>query len=158
MFNLFKKDKKIEIKNPMIGEFLPLENVDDQVFSHKMAGDGFAIHPTEGKVYAPFDSTVAVLPDSRHAIGLKTEDGLELLIHVGINTVSLNGEGFIGHVNLGDQVKEGDILLEFDLDEVKGKVDSMDTPIVITNGKDFEIIELNENAGFLETVIVVKKR
>lgn len=158
MLSLFKNHKKIEIKNPMIGHYKNLEDVNDQVFSHKMAGDGFAVNPTEGKVHAPFDGEVVVLPDTHHAIGLKTEEGLELLIHVGINTVSLKGEGFVSHVKIGEQVEEGDLLLEFNLGEIKEKVDSMDTPIIIANGEDFEIIEMNENAKFLETAMVAKKR
>lgn len=110
--------------------------------------------PAEGKVYAPFDGTVEALFATKHAIGLKTDDGVEMLIHIGLDTVKLDGEGFTAHVSQGDMVKKGDLLVEFDIDFIKNKGYSVTTPVIISNTHDYldvfkseaETLQVGENA------------
>ena len=124
-------DEKI-VYAPMSGEIQPLHEVPDQTFSQKLVGDGLAIEPREGKVVAPFDGKVLFVPDTKHAIGLRSDAGVEILIHIGLETVSLDGEGFEVHVQKGDRVKTGDLLVSFDLDFIKEHAASVVTPVVIT--------------------------
>src|SRR5699024_3494788 len=105
-------------------------------FSQKMMGDGVAIKPTDGKVVSPVKGKIVHLPDSKHAVGLETEEGTELLIHVGLETVALKGEGFTTKVKQGDAVSVGDVLIEFDLDYIRENADSIVTPIIWTNGQN----------------------
>jgi PTS system glucose-specific IIC component len=121
------------INNPIEGEIVTLDKVPDETFAGKFLGDGFAIIPKGNKVFAPADGEVAVLFPTKHAIVILTEEGLELLVHVGIDTVNLNGEGFTAHVEQGDKVKKGDLLVTFDSEIIKEKAKSMISPIVITN-------------------------
>lgn len=160
VFNLFKKKKEakeLNIYSPMNGEVVQLKNVPDPVFSQKMMGEGIAILPTEGKVYAPFDGKVIHVIHSKHAIGLLAADGTELLIHIGIETVNLKGEGFTVHVEQDQSVTKGDLLIEFDLAFVKEKADSLVTPIIITNSqgsdKTFTMTE-EKSARQGETVLM----
>ncbi|WP_237579106.1 PTS sugar transporter subunit IIA [Candidatus Enterococcus willemsii] len=111
------------------------------MFSQKLLDDGFAIRPTEGKVYAPFNGTVEMIFDTYHAIGLKSDTGTELLIHIGIDTVNLKKQGFVPKVQAGDTIKVGDLLMEFDIDQIKKSGYSIETPIVVTNGREFRIVE-----------------
>jgi PTS system glucose-specific IIC component len=122
-----------ELLNPIAGEVVNLDKTPDEVFSGKLLGDGFAIVPSDNKVYAPADGEIAVLFPTKHAVALVTAEGLEILVHVGIDTVSLNGEGFTAHVSQGDRVKKGDLLLSFDTDLINEKAKSIISPIVITN-------------------------
>ena len=119
--------------NPIEGEIVDLKKVPEGAFSGKVLGDGFAIIPKGNKVYSPTDGEVVVLFPTNHAIVILTEERLEILIHVGINTVSLNGEGFKVHVKKGDKVKTGDLLITFDTETVKEKGKSLISPVVITN-------------------------
>jgi len=119
--------------SPLKGEIMTLAQVPDETFATKVLGDGFAVKPTEGVVYAPVDGKIAQLFRTNHAIGLTTDDGLEVLIHVGIDTVKMNGQGFNALVKKGDVVLRGQKLLEFDLDLVREKAKSDITPVVITN-------------------------
>ncbi len=121
-----------KIASALTGKIVNIENVPDQVFSQKMMGDGVAIEPTEGKVVSPINATVETIFPTKHAIGLKGEDGLELLIHVGLDTVNLKGEGFTAHVQSGDKVKAGDVLVEFDLEYIRANAPSTITPIIVT--------------------------
>ncbi|MBO8177388.1 MAG: PTS glucose transporter subunit IIA [Bacillus sp. (in: Bacteria)] len=139
--NLFKKNKTVSFVAPMTGKVIPLEEVPDPVFSQKMMGDGLAMDPTEGVVYAPVNGEIVQLFPTKHAIGIKTKNGLEVLIHIGIDTVSMNGEGFTAHIQTGDKVKQGDPLISFDLDLVKEKAKSTITPMIITNGDVVESLE-----------------
>lgn len=137
MLNWFKKDKKekekVSLYAPMDGCIKDLADVPDAVFSGKMLGDGFAVDPVAGQVVSPCEGTIRQIFPTKHAIGIETPEGLEILIHVGIDTVELKGEGFTAHVEAGSQVKVGDLLLEVDLDAVKAAGKSLITPIVITN-------------------------
>jgi sugar PTS system EIIA component len=118
---------------PIRGKIIDISEVPDAVFSEKMLGDGVAIYPIEGIVISPIAGEVIHVMDTKHAIGLKSKNGIEILIHVGLDTVDMKGEGFEVLVSEGDRVKVGDILLTFDLDKVKEKAKSTITPIVITN-------------------------
>lgn len=124
---------------PLKGRVLPLSEVPDKTFSDKILGDGLAIEPVDGLVTAPFDATVTQIFKTGHAIGLNGPEGIELLIHVGIDTVKLGGQGFKALVKNGDQVRQGDPLIEFDLDFVRGKAPSIITPVVITNSADYHV-------------------
>lgn len=125
--------QKILLRAPLSGKLLPLSQVPDQAFSQKIMGDGFAIDPTDGKVLSPVDATVVQIFRTGHAIGLETDNGVEILIHVGIDTVKLNGKGFTALVQNGQRVKAGQELISFDLEMIKGVAPSMITPIVFTN-------------------------
>ena len=130
---LFKKTKPLEIIAPMSGQVVELTEVPDPVFGEKMMGEGAAIKPTDGKVVAPINGKVVQIPDSKHAIGLEANDGTEVLIHVGLETVQLKGKGFKNLVNVGDEVTVGDPILEADLAYLTEHADHTITPIVITN-------------------------
>lgn len=127
------KEKTIFINSPLKGKVVDLKDVPDALFAEKMVGDGFAIEPTEGIVYSPVDATIAHIFDTNHAIGLITDDGLEILIHIGVDTVKLKGEGFKRIANPGDKVKIGDKIVEFDVDFIKNNAKSSITPILVTN-------------------------
>ncbi len=129
---LFSKKKELDLYAPITGKLIDITEVKDQVFSQKILGDGIAIEPSEGILYAPYDCEVVQLFHTLHAIGLKAKD-VELLVHIGMDTVELNGEGFKGFVNEGDHVKKGQKLIEFDIDYIKSQGKEATTPIVITN-------------------------
>lgn len=118
---------------PLDGKILSLSQVPDKVFSQKVVGDGFAIEPANGEVVSPVNGTVSTVLDSKHAVGITADNGLELIVHFGIDTVNLKGEGFSALVNAGDKVKAGQPLLKVDLDVVRAKAPSIITPIIFTN-------------------------
>lgn len=158
--NLFKKSaeqKGLELYAPLNGEIVPLENVPDPVFGEKMMGEGIAIMPSEGKVVSPVEGKIVQIPETKHAVGIEATDGTEILIHVGLETVALKGEGFTVNVSVGDQVSVGDSLIEFDLDYVKENASNSITPMVITNtdkeSKSYNPTE-DKQAVAGETVIV----
>lgn len=126
---------------PLEGRIIKLEDVADTVFSSKMIGDGIAILPVSGKVYAPFDGEIVSTVDSRHAVGIRSKDGCEVLIHVGLNTVELQGKGFTCQVKMGDQVHKGDLLLTFDIDTLKNAGYDLTTPVLIANTAQYARIE-----------------
>lgn len=123
---------------PLSGRVAELSEVPDPTFSQKMMGDGLAIVPTEGEVVSPVDGEIVQFFHTKHAIGIRSLSGAEILIHVGLETVSMNGEGFEGHVKEGDKVKAGDKLITFNIDLIKEKAADIITPIVITNGENVE--------------------
>lgn len=131
LFGKKKKETKLDILMPISGEVVELSTVPDPVFAQKMMGDGFAIMPADGKIYAPFDAEVVTLFPTGHAIGLAAK-GIELLIHFGLDTVTLNGEGFTTHIKQGDKVTAGQLLVEVDVDTVASKVPSLVTPVIFT--------------------------
>ncbi len=126
----------ISIIAPLTGEIVALEQVPDPVFSEKALGDGIAILPEDGKVYSPVNGVVATVAATRHAYGFQSEDGLDVLVHVGLETVGLNGEGFTVHISEGDQVKVGDLIAETDLSFLKSKNLNLITPVLICDGMD----------------------
>ena len=139
------------VANPLTGEAIPLENVNDPTFAAGILGQGYAVIPSEGKVYAPFDGSVETLMDTHHALGLTSRQGTTLLIHVGLETVSLGGKYFTPHVKQGDTFKKGDLLLSFDLDSLKKEGFDTSTPVIVTNTDDYQELKLTKtgavNAG-----------
>lgn len=134
--------KTIVIGSPFHGESAPVTASPDPAFAEKMMGDGATVIPCEGVVTAPCDATISFVFDTNHAIGLELEDGVEMLIHVGINTVALKGEGFRALVQEGDQVKKGDRLLEFDLDFIRENASSVSSPVLFTSMEDNQELRL----------------
>ena len=141
--------KTIVIGSPFHGEAAPVTASPDPAFAEKMMGDGAAVVPCEGVVTAPCDATISFVFDTNHAIGLELEDGVEMLIHVGINTVALKGEGFHALVKEGDQVKKGDRLLEFDLEFIRENATSVSSPVLFTSMEDNQELRLLK-AGHVE--------
>ena len=148
---------KITISSPLNGEIVPLTEVKDETFASEMMGKGIAINPKEGKVVSPINGTVQMIFKTKHAIGLKSQDGAEILIHIGMDTVQLDGKHFTAHVKDGDKVKVGDTLVEFDMDAIKKEGYELVTPVIITNTIDYLEIVPKEiksvNAG--EDIITI---
>lgn len=134
-----------EVNQPIEGKIIPLNQVEDDAFSQEVLGKGIAIIPSEGKVYAPFDGTVITLFPTKHAIGIVSDNGCEVLIHIGMNTVQLNGKYFTSHVQQGDKVKKRQLLVEFDIDHILQEGYNLETPVIITNTKDYSNINTNTN-------------
>ncbi len=142
----------LEVLLPVKGKIVPLEQVPDPAFAERQMGKGVAIEPSEGKVVAPFDATVAHVIKSKHAIILEHASGVQILIHIGINTVSLKGSGFTAHVATGDQVKSGQLLLEFDREAILAAGYPLISPIIVPDGQDVierveEIVNSNPEQG-----------
>lgn len=134
-----------DMPTPIIGEVMALTDVPDEVFASGAMGSGVAVKPTDNKVYAPFDGVVTMVIDSKHAIGLTSDTGIELLVHVGLDTVKLEGKPFKCHVVQGQSVKKGDLLLEFNAEEIEEAGYSLITPVIITNSFEFKSIQTEEN-------------
>ena len=135
-----EEGKNVLILSPLTGRAVPLEEVPDPVFSQKIIGDGMAVIPTEGKIVSPADAQIVSVADTGHAYGLKTEEGVELLIHVGLETVSLKGECFKIHVKPGDTVKAGDLLAEVDLEFLEERKINPITPVLICGGMEGRVL------------------
>lgn len=138
-------DNEISITSPVEGKVIPLTEVKDPTFSQEILGKGAAIIPEKGVVYAPFDGKVDAVFETGHALGLVSEDGVELLIHVGIDTVNLKGKYFTPKKKSGDTMKKGDILLEFDIDKIKADGYDVTTPIIISNTEQFAKVKACED-------------
>ena len=141
LFGFGSKTNAEAIVAPLTGEVKNIEEVPDPVFAGRMMGDGVAIDPTEGVVVSPVDGEIVQLFHTKHAIGIKAKNGTEILIHVGLETVKMEGEGFEAHVAEGQAVKKGDKLISFDLELIREKAKSTITPIVITNTDAAESID-----------------
>ncbi len=145
---LIEEEKEVNILvSPVEGKVIDISKVNDELFASKTLGDGVAIIPANGNLYAPCDSGVVMLFETKHAIGLKTKNGAEILIHIGINTVSMNGDGFKTFVKTGDNVKEGDLLIKFDLDKISHANLDSTVMIVNNNGADYTYKVLNKSYG-----------
>lgn len=146
MFGLFKGNDNDanKIYSPIKGKCIELEAVEDEVFSSGMMGNGIAIVPQEGKVYSPCDGEITAIFPTGHAVGLTSSDGIEILIHVGIDTVKMNGRGFSLKAEEGQRVKRGDLLLEFDIDEIKKAGYPLTTPVIITNSDEYPAMKFAE--------------
>ncbi|MDR2024938.1 MAG: beta-glucoside-specific PTS transporter subunit IIABC [Hungatella sp.] len=134
----------IELASPLTGSVIPLTEVKDPVFAGGVLGEGIAIIPDEGKVYAPADGTINAVIDTKHAIGITTDTGAEVLIHVGLDTVRLGGEGFTLHCKEGDRVIKGSLLLEFDMEKIKEAGLSLTTPVLISNMNSFVSLKASD--------------
>lgn len=131
-----------ELVSPLDGELLPLSEVKDEVFSSGAMGEGVAIEPSQGVLHAPANGRVVMAFPTGHAIGMKTKDGAEILMHIGMDTVNLQGKGFETLVDKGDEVKAGDELVKFDIDEIHSAGYIVTTSIVVTNSKDYEKVSV----------------
>ncbi|MCI9250707.1 MAG: PTS transporter subunit EIIC [Lachnospiraceae bacterium] len=139
--------KAAAVSAPVSGICIPLSEVNDAVFSQKILGDGAAIIPSEGKVYAPVNGTVSTVFDTKHAIGLLSEDGVELLIHIGIDTVNLEGKYFTAHVESGQKIRKGDLLVSFDQEMIQKVGYDTVTPVLITNTAEFHSIHTDASGN-----------
>ncbi|MEC2075879.1 PTS glucose transporter subunit IIA [Metabacillus fastidiosus] len=137
---------------PLSGKLINIDEVPDPVFSEKMMGDGMAVEPTEGNVLAPVDGEVIQIFHAKHAIAIRSEGGAEILLHIGLETVSLDGQGFEVIVKEGEKVKSGDLLLTFDLPFIRENAASTISPIVITNGEMMERLT-KERSGAVQAGI-----
>ena len=153
MFDFFKKKEKgIEIGSPVKGKTVAISNVSDPTFGEEILGKGVAIIPAEGRIYAPADGTIEMLFDTMHAVSMTTSEGVELLIHIGLDTVALKGEHFTAYKGNGDSVKKGELLIEADLDAVI-------TPVVVCNTSDYQTVETvtDQEVEPGDTVLILNK-
>lgn len=137
----------VELFSPITGVLHPLSSAKDPVFAEGMMGQGVVIEPSEGKVVAPFDGQISLLFPTNHAIGLISGEGTEVLIHIGIDTVQLDGKHFTSYVKQGDSIKKGQLLMEFDIEAIKAAGYEVQTPIIVTNSTDFQVDPLIEAAS-----------
>lgn len=128
----------ISIQSPLVGHAKDLSQAQDPVFAQGVMGQGLVIEPTDGELLAPINGVVSAIFPTKHAIGLISDEGVELLIHIGMDTVNLNGQGFTAHVKQGDRVSVGDALISFDIEAIKAAGYPVDTPVIITNQNDFQ--------------------
>lgn len=128
----------ISIQSPLVGHAKDLSQAQDPVFAQGVMGQGIVIEPTDGELLAPINGVVSAIFPTKHAIGLISDEGVELLMHIGMDTVNLNGQGFTAHVKQGDRVSVGDALISFDIEAIKAAGYPVDTPIIITNQNDFQ--------------------
>lgn len=152
-------DKLFKICSPLNGKVVSLDCVPDPVFSDRVLGEGCAVIPTDGKIYSPVNGEISSVTETNHAYGFSSEDGLDILVHFGLETVALKGEGFTPHVVMGDKVKVGDLIAEVDLEFLKSKNINPITPIVICDGADDMAMSVSEGkiqAG--DTVITLSKK
>ncbi|WP_175639405.1 PTS sugar transporter subunit IIA [Metabacillus schmidteae] len=145
MFKSLFTQKKEPVHAPLTGKLVSLEEVPDPVFSQKMMGDGIAIDPSENQVFSPVDGEVVSVFPTKHAITIRSKSGAELLIHMGLETVKLNGEGFHVLVGEGDKIKIGNPIAEFDINKVSNTGTKIITPIVLLNGEQFKIENRQSN-------------
>jgi PTS system beta-glucosides-specific IIC component len=156
---LFSKGEKVNangIYAPLAGKAVPITEVPDPTFAEGMLGNGIAIIPTDGKVYAPCNATVDMMFTTGHAVSLVAANGAEILIHVGLETVGLEGKPFTIHVKNGDTVKKGDLLMEADLEAIKAAGLNTITPVVVCNSDDFSTFNTNVDCDVTNADIVIE--
>lgn len=144
ILNIFKKKNNNNesdlFLSPTNGEILELSSVPDEVFSQKMMGDGFAMKSTDGDIFSPVNGTIEMIFDTKHAIGIKSDNGKEILIHLGVDTVNLKGQGFKVFVETGQKVKAGDLLIHMDVEFIRNNAKSDLSPVIFTNLEESEYI------------------
>lgn len=156
MLKMFKK-KGEQIFAPAAGAVLALADVPDPVFASGAVGAGFAVDPAEGSFASPVDGELILLAKTLHAFAVRTDAGAEILVHIGMDTVKLKGEGFTAHRAKGERVQRGDVIISCDLAQMAPLVPSMVTPVLVTNGKDFSIAETALDAAGGAPVLTVRK-
>ena len=149
------KDNETVIYAPVEGELVDLTTIKDEVFSSLAMGNGVAIRPVKGEVKAPFDGIITTFFPTGHAIGMEADNGAEVLIHVGMDTVSLDGEGFVPQVKEGDRVKKGQLLLKFDMDVIKAHGLETITPVVLTNTDDLQSVSPVKSGKVTEKDVII---
>lgn len=145
-----------EICAPVAGNAVPVSQVPDPTFAEELLGKGIAIEPTEGKVFAPCDATVDMMFETGHAVSLVADFGAEILIHVGLETVSLKGKHFTTHAANGSKVKKGDLLIEFDLEAIKAEGFNTITPMLVCNSADFTTFKTNVGKAVTNSDVVIE--
>lgn len=156
MFKLFrKKEIDYNIYSPVNGKQIALEEVNDKVFASKMMGEGVAFQNIDAVVIAPCDGEIVMVPDSKHAVGIKAECGIELLLHIGLDTVKLKGEGFEVFVKVGDRISKGDSLVKVDLEFMNSKGIDLTTPMIITDADDKGVTVIgNDSVRKGESIVI----
>lgn len=155
--NLFKVQKKIQIYSPVNGKCVDLKDVNDQMFAEKIMGDGIAFKYNENTIYSPCKGKIVAVASTKHALGIETEDGIEILIHVGLETVELNGKGFELLVNQNDKVTTGQPLLKIDRDFFETHHTDLTTPVVVTS-KGLNIEFTNKEEVTIKDVVMMINR
>lgn len=153
------KSVEVEIFAPLTGEIVNIEDVPDVVFSEKIVGDGIAIRPTGNEIVAPVDGVIGKIFETNHAFSMESDDGIELFVHFGIDTVELKGEGFQRIAQEGQKVKKGETIIKLDLPLLESKAKSILTPVVVSNMD--EISHMDKKTGETvagETVVLVLKK
>lgn len=145
-----------ELCAPVAGNAVPVSHVPDPTFAEELLGKGIAIEPTEGKVYAPCDASVDMMFETGHAVSLVADCGAEVLIHVGLETVSLKGKYFTVHAANGDKVKKGDLLIEFDLEAIKAEGFNVITPMLVCNSSDYSTFKTNVGKPVTNADVVIE--
>ncbi len=157
-FGFGKKEGEV-IGAPIEGEAVEISKVSDPTFGQEILGKGMAIIPSVGKVVAPVDGRVEMVFDTKHALSMKTAEGAELLIHIGLDTVSLKGAPFTTHVSAGQEVKAGDLMLEFDIEAIKKAGLEVISPVIICNTPDYKEVKVNvgKSVNVLDEVMTLIK-
>lgn len=158
LFDRFKKEIDQNIFSPVEGKCIDILNVKDEVFSKKMMGDGIAVTPKDNVVYSPCDGEITMVFPTKHAFGITTNNGVEVLIHIGMDTVNLNGVGFKSYKNKGDKVKHGDKIIEFDDNYLSREDLDMTTMVIITNTNNhkFDKIGIDKEVNKEVKVLVLE--
>ncbi len=141
---------------PVAGNAVPVSKVPDPTFAEELLGKGIAVEPTEGKVYAPCDATVDMMFETGHAVSLVADFGAEILIHVGLETVSLKGQHFTIHAENGAKVKKGDLLIEFDLEAIRAAGFNTITPMLVCNSDDYATFNTHVNKTVTAADVVIE--
>jgi len=139
MFGIFKKP--LYIKAPVGGEVVDLSSVPDEVFANKLAGDGVAMIPTDGEFLSPIDGIIIKIFDTNHAYIVRSDNGIEVMVHIGLDTVSLNSKGFERIAQQGDTIKAGEVVIKVDLEYIKTNATDIITPIVISDDASYKSLE-----------------
>ncbi len=141
LFNKLFHGNKVEIASPVNGEIVPIDKVSAPAFAEEMVGRGVAIIPSDGRFYSPADGTLIALFPTGHAYCLNSDDGAEILVHIGLETVNLKGEHFTIHAVQGSEVKKGDLIVEVDIEAVKNAGYDIITPVIVSNHAKFSALE-----------------
>ena len=158
LFDRLFSNNKIEIGSPVNGEIVPITEVQDPTFSEEMIGKGVAIIPSDGKYYSPADGKLIALFPTGHAYAINTDSGAEILVHIGLDTVELNGEYYKVHAKQGDPVKKGDLIVEVDLEGIKNSGYDVITPLIVSNHANFSKLEKKSGkVSALEPAIILSK-
>ena len=154
---LFGNKNKVEVASPVKGELILITNVSDPTFSEEMLGKGVALIPKDGKFFAPASGVLEALFPTGHAFNVTTEEGAQILVHIGLETVKLNGEHFTIHAKQGDTVSKGDLIVEVDIDAVKAAGYDITTPMIVLNPDDFTFEKLTGEVNAGDTALVLTK-
>lgn len=158
MLNFLKKTKQSKVVSPVNGQCVDLSNVPDKMFSERILGDGVAFVFDDEYIFAPSDGEISMIADTKHAVGMTDSNGMEILIHIGLDTVNLKGEGFEVLVDENQKVEAGTKLVKVDRELMRKNEVNLITPVVLTNGTDFEVVKNQvSNVQVGDTVITATK-